>query len=1244
MEQVTTYISGSGGGGGCFRKGTLVQLEGGKSVPIEELSIGDEILSFKESGEIELAKVERIHHHIDPQPILKVSFWRGEVFITPNHWVLNQYGSFVEMGNLTCEDALVDGMGHLRPITGIQLVAHEPVWNLTVSPNHTFIANNIRVHNGGHRERFPVIGSGGGGGGKGGGGGSPRVPVEAEDTLQSMAKVAAVDLLGEGQIGGLVNGARSIFVNDVPLENADGSKNFIDYNWQFRNGTQDQQPMTGFADISTPFNVGAALKANIPYSFSVSNSNIDSVRVIVSVGALFEVDPTTGDTSGSTVAYKIRLSKDGGPFSDVDSIAINGKTRSTFQKASIVQLPKPGNSWVIQVVRTTPDSTSANKVNPITLASYVEVIDSRLSYPNSAISGVNINAEQFSSIPRRSYLVDGLMIKVPSNYDHVTRQYTGLWNGTFKLASSNNPAWILYDLLTNTRYGLGQFFNTTQIDKSFLYVIGKYCDEMVPNGYGGNEPRFTINTVIQSQAEAYKVVTDICAVFRGVAYWSGNTIGFSFDAPSDPVMAFGQSNVIDGLFSYSGSSRKDRHSVVHVTWNDPDEGYKQKIEYVEDQELVKKLGVRRADVVAFGCTSRAQANRMGRWILYSEKYESDLITFKAGMDASLLRPGDIIKVNDQYRSGKRMSGRITAISLSSVSIDAPITLASGTVLISLRMADGSFVEKQASATGSPQSSFVFFSPFTAGQSLPVLNSIFLITEPTLQAQQYRVSQVSEDKTGTYSIAAIENNPSKYSAIDYNLQLEVQSVSKIAPLVSVQPSNLFIYRTTYLAAPGVIGLKVHISWTGTQSTYELSWRVANSGWVTTLTKSPSAVIEGAQLGVYDFSVVGINTFGVRSEPVVAVFEVTNDTTPPSPCQNLIADGAFRSINISWINPPDLDLDYVEIFQSSLPDIGTATKIAQTQSNFATIGGLGGAVTRYFWVRGVDTSGNVGAFNSSLGTSATTFQVSSQDLVDQFVSESKLTPALLARIEGSELSAETLASFYQKVEANVVKVNNIEYQIKEFETFKTQVQSPDSYYLKSGFTQGLEATIKDQVAAQINSDLQNGLSGVGAAIQNNVQQAVITNLNETTLGPSGPVAQQINSLNSKVETNKELLDGTILELSEKSADISVIQSSVNGLEAQFTVKIDNNGYVSGFGLSSTPVNGVPTSEFVVLADRFAIALPGAAGPSFPFIVTTVNGQPRVSINTAFIQELIAVRLSSVDEKFIIDFGNKYISIEA
>ena len=1056
-------------------------------------------------------------------------------------------------------------------------------------------------------EHKGIIAGAGGGGGKGGSSGSSSTPTEDADSLQSRAMVSVLDLICEGQIGGLVNGAQSVFLGDLPLMNSDSTYNFKGVTWEMRNGTQDQSPIKGFNGIETPYNANTQVKNTSPFTFAVSSPNTDQVRVVMTFPQLTEVDTKTGDTHGTKVQYKFQISNNGAGFVDIAPvgetavITVSGKKNGKYQRAHTLNLPT-GKNFQIKVIRLSADSASSYVNNDSYVDSYYEIVDAKLNYPNSAIFGISIDSSQFSKIPDRSYLVDGMYIRVPSNYNAETGEYSGTWDGSFKLAVSSNPAWILYDLLLNKRYGLGQYVSASQVNIGKLYQIGRYCDGLVSDGMSGQERRFQINTVIAQRNDAYKVIKDISSAFRGMVFWSAGQVNMTQDSPADPVALFNNSNVVDGLFTYQGTARKDRHSVAQITYNDPENNYKQAIEYVEDPELIKKFGIRKAESVAFGCTSRGQAHRVGQWVLYSEKAETDITYFDVGIDAAFVMPGDIVKIQDQYRAGRRNSGRLVNCTLLGATLDAPVTLSSGVNLISIMMPDGTYVDRNINETGTVQN-ITFNKSLTA---LPVANAIWIVTQPDLSPVLARVIEIKQgDKLGQVRIAVAQHNPSKFAAIEAGMILDMPDTTVLDPTYST-PENMRIDETTYFVSPGNLGTKLHVSWEGKSPRYILSWRRSDVGgnWTTTTLTTTTFDLEGvADNGVYDFSVIGVSVTGRNSEALVGTYTVLGSSNPPGPPTNLVAVGDFRAVLLSWANPSAIDLDHIEVYENSANDVATASLIARVTGTQFTRSGLPGLVTRYYWLKAVNKRGLASQYNSNVGTSATTLQATHDDVVKQFVDQSMLVPELVAGLEANQGLVDQLQNYFDKASAVDKAVNDLKPRLAALETWKSSVDDGTTQYVTQ-------------------EQLQQS--------KNDTQQAVIDTLTATMTGPSGAIARAVNQLKTTVDN--------------QFASLKITAETVNGLQSQYTVKIDNNGYVSGFGLASDSSNGVPTSEFMVLADRFAIAQPNqGSGATYPFIVTSVNGIPRVSMNSAFITEIIAAIMKSPDNKFRIDLQNKLISIE-
>ncbi|HHL3312403.1 TPA: phage tail protein [Klebsiella pneumoniae] len=858
--------------------------------------------------------------------------------------------------------------------------------------------------------------------GRGGskGGGSSRTPVEANDTVNSRAMASVLDLLGEGVIGGLIDGAKSIFLNDTPLQNSDNSYNFSGVTWWFRDGSQDQSVIDGFDFIETPKSVGRQLKQTSQVNVSLDSADSDRVRVVMKFPSLRSIDKKSGDTNGTTVQFKFQIDAgNGGGFVDVvaegesnATISLTAKKTGVYYRSYVLDLPKPAKAYTLRAIRLTEDHTDNSYLYDDTyIDSIGEIVNTSLNYPNSALVGLKINSEQFgSSMPTRSYLIKGLKIRIPSNYNADTNSYDGNWDGTFKLASSSNPAWILFDLLTNTRYGLGQFVQESMINIGELYQIGRYCDAYVDDGFGGKEKRFSINTQITSRQDAYRVVQDIAGAFRGMVYWAGGMVHITQDSPADPVMLFSNSNVVNGSFAYKGSARKDRYSVALITYNNKEDGYKQSVEYVEDQEAIKRYGIRKTESVAFGCTSRGQAHRVGLWTLYTSRMESDVITFAVGMDSVFLMPGDIVLIADKFRAGRRNSGRITGYTSNSIKLDAPVDLTSVGNHITFLSAEGKMVGRDILENGKNITTVTFKTALSSNET-PVSDAVWVIAQPDLTPLQARVVSVAEGDDGTsFNITAIQNNPTKYEAIDSGAQLIPQNTTVLDPTFS-KPSGLAITEGTYLSSPGNLSVSLTATWQGKSAQYYISWRRSDAGnvsnWKSERVTEEQFELRGvAENGQYDFQVYAVSVGGRKTDPISITYKVLGTMTAPDAPTGLTAVGDYRSIVLNWVNPASVDLDHIEVLASKTNDKSKAQLIAKVSGTTFSHNGLEDSVTWYYWVRAANKRGMLSALNSPLATVATTRDVLS--FLQNKITESELGQDLIADINSKAVATEVDAA--------------------------------------------------------------------------------------------------------------------------------------------------------------------------------------------------------------------------------------------
>jgi len=748
--------------------------------------------------------------------------------------------------------------------------------------------------------------------------GGTRTPVISADSLRSLAFLNILDLICEGEIVGLVDGSKSIYLNKTPLQNDDDTYNFQNVEWTQRKGTQDQDYIPDNPASEREVAVSAEFKYGDPNTGpqpsntaqtgtaivrTIVNPEVTSFRVRISVPSLQSSSPTTGDVYGASVSYSVYVKA----ADDIDWVkelddTISGKSSSKYERTKKIYLH--GTSpWLIRVQRETVDSPNQYTQNTTTWESYTEITDAKLTYPNSALVGIRIDATQFNSVPSRIYEMDLLKIKIPTNYDDVTRTYTGIWDGTFKMSTGacNNPAWVFYDILTAERYGLGYYIPEEQVNKWALYEIARYCDEQISDGYGGYEPRFTCNVLIPGRTEAYSLLKSLASVFRGMIYWAGGSITTSQDSPKDAVYLFNQANVIDGNFTYQGAAAQARHSVARVTWNDPSNFYESTVEYVEDQDSVRENGVIETEIVAFGCTSRGQALRIGKWLLYTEKYESEVVSFSTGLEGVQALPGDIIQIADPTRAGARMGGRVSSATTTAVTVDDDIdTNLVGKLLVLLP--NGTLEER--TIDNIVGRVVTVLAPFTTA---PQSQSVWIISTTEVEPQPYRVVGIQEAEEGRYQITAMKHFPSKYGFIENDLILEIPDTTVLDGSPD-QPKNLRVEEYLYSSGTDV-KVKATFSWDQVPlaANYRVSYSYNGGNRITMpLTQFNEVDIFDVQPGIYEFGVIAINSLGKESPESTITKEIFGKTLPPQDVMNFSMIPSHGQAQITWDRATDLDV--------------------------------------------------------------------------------------------------------------------------------------------------------------------------------------------------------------------------------------------------------------------------------------------------------------------------------------------------
>lgn len=822
--------------------------------------------------------------------------------------------------------------------------------------------------------------------------GKQRQPVIAPDSAQSKAFVSIMYGLGEGEMAGLANGYKSVYLEDTPLQNENGEFNFPNVKVDFRTGTNDQEYIDGFPDVASETAVNVELKHGTPYIKAFNNLDLDALRVRLKWGALRQQDRENGDVSGVKIDYAIDIKTDNGGWVEALNTSINAKTSDAYERSHRIDLPKAGAGWQLRVRRITPNSTSDFVSDKMYVSAITEVIDLKLRYPNTALLGLRYDASSFGSIAKMSARCRGLIIKVPTNYDTVTRTYTGMWDGQFKMAYSNNPAWVYYDLCTAERYGLGGRLTGSMIDKWSLYRLAQYCDEMVDDGMGGTEPRFTVNVYIQSADGAFELLSRLAGVFRAISYWDGNSIVLDADIPQDSIYSFSRANVIDGVFEYTGTRSRDRRTVAKVAWDNPANRFRTEYEYVRDEAAIAKFGVRVADIAAWGCTSRGQAQRAGLWALKSEQLETRMVTFKVGLDGFIPAPAKVIEISDELFAGRATGGRVLAINKTKtvITLDRTITAKAGDTLV-INGDDGTSQRRQIRSVSGDEITVT-----KAFGDIGVEN-VWVLDSQDLATMKFRVLSVTADENHQFTITAVQYNPAKYDAIDHGAYIDDRPISVINPTVQAPTKsvNLSSYHTVN---QGVSMTTLVIGWEQVAGAvkYAVEWRKDNGNWQTLPpTGTNSIEIAGVYAGQYEARVTAISAFGQASLAThSALTQIQGKVGKPNRPAFIRATGVLFGMNLNWgfgANSADTNYTEIEVSPDGRSNISTLGTFAYP-TNKHEITGLQGNLTQYYRARIVDKLGNTSDWTAWMGGTTSADAAKVLDLISGHISESHLDRTL------------------------------------------------------------------------------------------------------------------------------------------------------------------------------------------------------------------------------------------------------------
>lgn len=1074
---------------------------------------------------------------------------------------------------------------------------------------------------------------------KGGGGGKQHTPVEQPDDLLSDAKLKMLVVLSEGEIQGDLT-AQKIYLNDTALANDDGSYNFTGVKWEYRKGTQDQPYIQGLPEVDNELSANVAVTTTVPWTRQFSNLTLDAVRIKLSLPAQY-MYKDNGDMVGTVTQYAIDLSTDGAAWRTVVDGKFDGKTTSEYQRDHRIDLPEATTGWSIRVRRITADSTSAKLVNGLKVFSFAEVIDSKLRYPNSALLYIEVDSSQFSGgAPKVTCRPKGKLIRVPDTYDPVTRTYSGTWSGGFKLAYTNNPAWIFYDLVLDEIYGMGNRVDASMIDKWALYAISQYCDEKVSNGAGGTEPRFTCNVFIQSQQDAYTVLSDLAAVFRGITFWGNDQIFVRADVPQDDVdFVYHASNVIDGLFTYGSGSYKNRYSSALVSWSDPQNHYSDTVEGVYDEKLVERYNVNQMSLTAIGCTSQSEAHRRGRWAILSNARDGT-ISFGVGLDGYIPLPAEIIGVADPFRAGKQNGGRISAVSGRNITLDRAVDYAAGDRLV-VNLPDGSAQTRTIGAVSSDKKTVTVNTAFSQP---PAAGAVWAIDSDSLAIQYFRVTSISanDDSNGGFTITAVQHDPNKYRYIDDGVRIDPAPITVTPISVIPAPKNIIITEVDHVAQ-GLNVATMNVTWDKVDGAirYMAQWRKDNGDWINVaVTSAQGFSIQGIYTGSYDVRVRAMNAQESSSPWGYAdTTYLTGKTGKPGTPQNLLAtDDVVWAIDVTWSFPDGSgDTSYIELQRATTDDKANPELLALLPYPAVSYqhGPMPAGVRQWYRARLVDRIGNVGDWTAwVMGTSS----IDVSAITDDILNDMKESEVFKDLIENAVDSNETIAGMVTDIQENADQLEQQALQIQQNSDglSKAEVKIDEISLSMDGMTGG----VKNSSIAVIQNSLAQVTSRRSQTVTNNDNVAKIDRIDTTIADTSQAVARALVTLDASAGgnvSNATDLTETLADFTQASATkINSLTVTVNGqtaainqtaqavadvngnLNAMYNIKVGvaANGqyYAAGMGIGVQNTPGGMQSQVIFLADRFAVTTQAGAVVSLPFVIQ--NGQ--TFIRETFIQD--------------------------
>ncbi|MBN0444129.1 DUF1983 domain-containing protein, partial [Pseudomonas aeruginosa] len=1070
--------------------------------------------------------------------------------------------------------------------------------------------------------------------GRKGGSSKPKQPSIARDSLQSVATAKLLLAVGEGEFAETPTD-RDIYLDNTPLMDASGNVNFPNVKWEWRSGSVDQDYIPGIPSVENETTVNVELRSDTPWVRSVTNTQLSAVRLRFAWPAL-QKQESSGDVNGYRIEYAVDVSTDGGAYQQVLLDAVDGKTTSRYERSQRIDLPAATTGWQVRVRRITPNQNSSLIADTMLIAGLTEVIDAKLRYPNTALLYIEFSAEQFSNIPAVTVECKARKVQVPTTYDPELRTYTGVWDGSFKSAWTNNPAWITYDISTNARFGLGKRIKPWMVDKWELYKIAQYCDQLVPDGKGGQEPRFLCDLNLQSRSQAWTLLRDIAAIYRGMSYWAQGQLVSQADMPrtADFDYVFTRANVIDGKMTYGAASARTRYSRALVSYDNPANNYDTDVTGYSDAPLLRRYGDNPVELSAIGCTRESEAQRRGKWAVLTS-VQDRTITFATGMEGRIPLPGYIIPVADSLLAGREIGGRISAVAGRVVTLDRVTQAKAGDRLI-INLPSGRAEGRTVQSVNGKAVTVT-----AAYSEAPEPELCWALDADDLAVQLYRVMSTKRDDNGQWTINGLQYEPSKFDHIDTGARLEERPIS-IIPVTTVQPPASVTLSSRWTIDQGLAVSTMTIIWPAVEGAvaYDVEWKKDSGNWIRLPRAGTTSVdVTGIYAGGYLARVRAVSAFDITSVWKSSILTQLSGKTgaPPALAFLRTTSGPWK-IGLEWGFPASgaADTAYTEIQQSVTPggseQNATALGLFAYPTDTHTLTSLAAGARLAFRGRLIDRTGNVGPWSAWVDGISSTDESEYNELITKEYVESALGEQFFENIEQIGGNVDQLmeqyydaGTVYQK--GQIVRLNGRFYQALQDVPAGNPPPNPVYWADVGELVESVDALalrVTENAAAieELDGVVQSSASSLDV-LQAAARREPATGEKADALKGWDTIARAATEVivrANEIEAQAKRVETVQAQTSANGAAIQTTQSVVasldQGVKAMYSVKLQAhaNGqeYATGFQLGFDSGTSVTTMAFQ--ADRFLWFNSSSGQTVAP--VSIVGGQ--MFINNAMIQD--------------------------